>query len=42
MNSPVTKFVEILLAGAEHCTLEEAWAKLEGTNLMALGAEKGA
>lgn len=36
MNSPVRKFVEILLAGAEHCTREEAWAKVEGTRLMAL------
>lgn len=36
MNSPVRKFVEFLLAGAEHCTPEEAWAKLEGTRLMVL------
>ena len=36
MNSPVRKFVEFLLAGEEHCTPEEAWAKLEGTRLMAL------
>lgn len=36
MNSPVRKFVEFLLAGAEHCTPEEAWAKLEKTRLMVL------
>ncbi len=36
MNSPVRKFVEFLLAKEEHCTPEEAWAKLEGTRLMAL------
>ena len=36
MNSPVRKFVEFLLAGAEHCTPEEAWAKLDGTRLMVL------
>ena len=36
LNSPVRKFVEFLLAGTEHCTREEAWAKLEGTRLMAL------
>lgn len=36
MNSPVRKFVEFLLAGAEHCTPEEAWAKLEDTRLMSL------
>lgn len=36
MNSPVRKFVEFLLAGEERCTREEAWAKLEGTRLMAL------
>lgn len=36
MNSPVRKFVEFLLAGAEHCTREEAWAKLEKTRLMVL------
>ena len=36
INSPVRKFVEFLLAGSEHCTPEEAWAKLEGTRLMVL------
>ena len=36
MNSQVRKFVEFLLAGEEHCTPEEAWAKLEGTRLMTL------
>ena len=36
MNSPVRKFVEFLIAGAEHCTPEEAWAKLDGTRLMVL------
>lgn len=36
MNSQVRIFVEFLLAGAERCTPEEAWAKLEGTRLMAL------
>ena len=36
MNSPVREFVEFLLVGAEHCTREEAWARLEGTRLMAL------
>ena len=36
MNSPVREFVEFLLVRAEHCTREEAWARLEGTRLMAL------
>lgn len=36
MNAPVRNAVEILLAGAEHCTQKEAWAKLENTRLMTL------
>lgn len=36
MGAPIRHFVEFLLAGAEHCTREEAWVKLEGTRLMAI------